>query len=222
MQIQSPSPPQLPTPPGTPAVPGVVAQQVIVAPVTRREIDALLMRRSELSTQLSSAQSRRDALSRQLERVPVGVARTGVEQHIALLDKRILQLESDLDAVGQRLSSAAVGLSQTTEPPRFMGPRLSSGQVTGLGLAFTVFVLAPLAMAVLQRALRRSRAPAIASAAPDTANRLERIEQAVDAIALEMERVSEGQRFLTRVLGESVPALGAGMREPIRVPTETR
>jgi hypothetical protein len=30
--------------------------------------------------------------------------------------------------------------------------------------------------------------------------RLERIEQAVDAIAIEMERVSEGQRFTTKLL----------------------
>ncbi len=32
--------------------------------------------------------------------------------------------------------------------------------------------------------------------------RLERIEQAVDAIAIEMERVSEGQRFTTKLLSE--------------------
>jgi len=32
--------------------------------------------------------------------------------------------------------------------------------------------------------------------------RLERIEQAVDAIALEMERVGEGQRFVTKLLAE--------------------
>jgi hypothetical protein len=33
-------------------------------------------------------------------------------------------------------------------------------------------------------------------------HRLERIEQAVDAIAVEMERVSEGQRFTTKLLSE--------------------
>jgi hypothetical protein len=54
----------------------------------------------------------------------------------------------------------------------------------------------------------------------DTANqRLERIEQAVDAIAIEMERVSEGQRFTTKLLAERVaqppstpPAPPAGSR----------
>lgn len=45
------------------------------------------------------------------------------------------------------------------------------------------------------------------AALPDEAlerieSRMERIELAVDAIAVEVERVSEGQRFVTRLLGE--------------------
>ena len=35
--------------------------------------------------------------------------------------------------------------------------------------------------------------------------RLARIEQAVDAIAVEAERISEGQRFTTRLLSEKSP-----------------
>ena len=42
-----------------------------------------------------------------------------------------------------------------------------------------------------------------ADALPDgTEARLARIEQAVDAIALEVERISEGQRFTTKLLSE--------------------
>ena len=37
---------------------------------------------------------------------------------------------------------------------------------------------------------------------PLTEARLARIEQAVDAIAVEVERISEGQRFTTRLLSE--------------------
>jgi hypothetical protein len=40
---------------------------------------------------------------------------------------------------------------------------------------------------------------------PDADDRLTRLEQAVDAIAVEMERVGEGQRFLTKILAERVP-----------------
>ena len=46
----------------------------------------------------------------------------------------------------------------------------------------------------------RSRiAPAIA---PEVAARLERMEQAIDSIAIEVERISEGQRFTTKLLAE--------------------
>ena len=38
--------------------------------------------------------------------------------------------------------------------------------------------------------------------APEVTARLERIEQAVDAIAIEVERISEGQRFTTKLLTE--------------------
>jgi hypothetical protein len=36
----------------------------------------------------------------------------------------------------------------------------------------------------------------------DVAERLERIERAVESTAIEVERIGEGQRFLTRALGE--------------------
>ena len=48
--------------------------------------------------------------------------------------------------------------------------------------------------------------------------RLERMEQAIDSIAVEVERISEGQRFTTKLLAEvrDTPALGlpAARREP--------
>jgi hypothetical protein len=37
---------------------------------------------------------------------------------------------------------------------------------------------------------------------PELVARLDRMEQAVDAIAVEVERISEGQRFTTRLLAE--------------------
>ena len=46
---------------------------------------------------------------------------------------------------------------------------------------------------------RRPIEPGLSS---DTAARLERIEQAVDAMAIEVERIAEGQRFVTRLMSE--------------------
>ena len=42
-------------------------------------------------------------------------------------------------------------------------------------------------------------------------SRLERIEQAVDSIAVEMERVGEGQRFVTKLLAERPAGLSEGL-----------
>ncbi|MDB4898569.1 MAG: hypothetical protein JWN53_377 [Gemmatimonadetes bacterium] len=47
-----------------------------------------------------------------------------------------------------------------------------------------------------------------AAAEPGIAARLERIESAVETVALEVERIGESQRFLTRVMGDRALAPG--------------
>ena len=46
--------------------------------------------------------------------------------------------------------------------------------------------------------------------------RLERMEQAIDSIAVEVERISEGQRFTTKLLSEraATPSAGPGSAPP--------
>ena len=48
----------------------------------------------------------------------------------------------------------------------------------------------------------------------DVSARLERMEQAIDSIAVEVERISEGQRFTTKLLSERSGALLAGDISP--------
>ena len=62
----------------------------------------------------------------------------------------------------------------------------------------TIAVGAPLARAFA----RRMEHDAKTKLPPEVTSRLERIEQAVDAIAIEVERISEGQRFTTKLLTE--------------------
>jgi hypothetical protein len=45
--------------------------------------------------------------------------------------------------------------------------------------------------------------------------RLTRLEQAVDAVAVELERVGEGQRYVTNLFADQGRALGSGPAEPI-------
>ena len=84
------------------------------------------------------------------------------------------------------------------------------GKVLAFAIVLTLFVLSPLAIGAARLMWKRAAAPPRRPVLPpETAGRLERIEQAVEAIAVEVERVSEGQRFVTRLMTESkrAPAL---------------
>jgi hypothetical protein len=77
----------------------------------------------------------------------------------------------------------------------------------------------PIARALARSIDRRSHLPP--SIPPDLSSRLDRMEQAIDAIAVEVERISEGQRFTTRLLSDRGDArLGAG--EAAAVPLAQR
>jgi hypothetical protein len=59
----------------------------------------------------------------------------------------------------------------------------------------------------------------------DLVDRLTRMEQAIESVALEVERISEGQRFTTKLLSERAPdsvranaAGGAPVNAPYRAP----
>jgi hypothetical protein len=49
---------------------------------------------------------------------------------------------------------------------------------------------------------------------PEADERLERMEHAIDAVAIEVERIAEGQRFVTKLLAERAP-------QPIGIPAST-
>jgi len=78
------------------------------------------------------------------------------------------------------------------------------------GTVITVLltVVGPLVRAYARKVSGESTQRA-ASVPAEVAVRLERMEQTIDAMAIEMERISEGQRFVTKLLAE---------RQPERVP----
>ena len=80
-----------------------------------------------------------------------------------------------------------------------MGPEI----VVPLGAFTCAVVLAigvPIARAYSRRMDAESKNPRLPAEVTD---RLERMEQALDSVALEVERISEGQRFTTKLLSEA-------------------
>jgi hypothetical protein len=74
-------------------------------------------------------------------------------------------------------------------------------QIVNGGLTAVVLMVigAPLARAFARRIDRRSMAPATPT---DVSQRLANIEQAIETVAVEVERISEGQRFTTKLLAD--------------------
>lgn len=217
-----------PAPPAAPFSPNVInivgadgVQHRLAIPMTGQEVAALKSQRAELSSQLTSASGRRRSLSEELNSAPAGPSRTGLEQRIEVLDKRMVQLESDIASTGQQLSAAP--LSAIAGAQDFGGGGDIPRNVMQMSGMFIVFVLFPIVLTVSRLIWKRttgSSAPQQQQLSGETAQRLERLEHGVDAIAIEMERVSEGQRFVTRLLSEGqaghVPvSLSEGVKESI-------
>ena len=98
-----------------------------------------------------------------------------------------------------------------------MGPEI----VVPLGAFVTTIILAigiPLVRAYSRKLDADSRHPGIPS---EVTGRLERMEQAIEAVAIEVERISEGQRFTTRLLSEGSTAAPASI-PPASVGTPTK
>jgi hypothetical protein len=88
-----------------------------------------------------------------------------------------------------------------TGQPGDFGPGGIPPQVVDISIAFfimcAVMVIGwPIARAFGKRLERRADAP---MASAGTSEQLQRIEQAVDAMAIEIERISESQRFMARL-----------------------
>jgi len=98
--------------------------------------------------------------------------------------------------------------SQTTVvglPPGFSAKDVIPPQAVDISIAFFftmafIIVGLPLARAFARRMDRKATGPA--QIPGEVSAQLAQLNQAVDAIALEVERISEGQRFTTRLLSE--------------------
>src|ERR1043165_5894003 len=144
-------------------------------------------REKELKDQLREVQDRREELSGSLEGKS-GPERTGIEQRIGQLDKRILQIEPDLQTVGENLVASAPG-SLADPPTRVIYRGFDDGDMAGaaFGGAIGMFVL--FLPFIIRNWIRRRRgggagkSPVLATGVGP--EKIDRMEQAIDAIAIE-------------------------------------
>lgn len=209
----------MPTLQATPAPAPVAATPVVAgsqAPTANQMYEAARAHRRELVNQLERIEEQRSDLRQALTEGRPEADRVGIEARLKEVDARILSLDKEIAVADQRVAEAAAVPRATESPPRPFVPRQGPPEEAWvLGGFFIVCVLMPMSIAYARRIWRRGNTtPATMPA--ELGDRLNRLEQAVDAVAVELERVGEGQRYMTRAFSEG-RALGAGAAEPIEV-----
>jgi hypothetical protein len=172
--------------------------------------------RSELGRQMENLQDTRRDLVNQMQQTNSGADKAGLEKRITEIDQRISDMDKSMAAADAEVAKAA-GVPGAVVPDRPIPRQGPPEEVYFLSGLFMVVVLFPLAIASARRMWRRG-AQAITQLPVELYQRLTRLEQAVDAIAVEIERVGEGQRFMSRLFSEDAPrVLGQGAAQPIEV-----
>lgn len=248
LALQSPTPQASPAPPTLePRIAQIPGTNGALTPAPGVPIEALQAQAAALVRQLAGLRVQRNFLERQARGEAANdAARAQIDANRANIDVQIAQAQADLENVRAQIAShenipmsrVAPGGQVILQQPR---PRQSVDPEMVIVMSFTLLmaIVVPLSIAYARRIWRGKSQP-LAPKVDEIAPRLDRLEHAVDAIAIEVERISEGQRFVTKLLAERpreaafVPsradtldggssdsrpilALGAGAAEPIRV-----
>jgi hypothetical protein len=221
IMMQTPAFPAKPSPSQTPAPNGIAAStpapaSAIPQPISADQAAFLRARKSALSNQLESAQSRRDDVAEQLQDEKTQAAeRPGLEGRLKVLDDRLVQLEQEIAVNSEQLANAPSTSRSSTAPAPSGGDR-SGNRVTMPSMMgmLTGAVILSIIWQVVRRVMSPDRADSRRDREAERAamqQRLDRMEGAVDAIAIEVERIGESQRFLTQSLTEGSPVNRVGL-----------
>ncbi|WP_439642907.1 hypothetical protein [Gemmatimonas sp.] len=212
--------PTPPTPPPSPE-PNLVSTEALRAldgASPAAVLKGMEAQRDVLRDQLERLQEQRNEIARDLKAEDITTPdRDGLAARLKETDARISSLEKQIDQADLAVSKAAsvpgAIVEEPPSPPR-SGP---SEEMIAIPIVFTLFVLFPLALAYSRRIWKRG-ATVVAPIPREVTDRLEQMGQSIESMAVEVERIGEGQRFLTRVMSEPAKGLGAGAAQPIVVP----
>jgi hypothetical protein len=189
---------QTPAPPAPPPI-----------PQGQPEFHALVGTRSELAAQLEALTERREEVADQLHGAEAS-ARPGLLGRLAGLDERIAQVEREiLQADDAIAAAAATGMViqeppelMETQPPRWDVSTFEERAVTLMVGEALIFILLGLVLYKLGWARAKAK---FAGTRPNDP-RMDQLQNSVDAIAVEVERISEGQRYVSKMLNEGAAA----------------
>ena len=157
----------------------------------------------------TQGQSVRDQIRQQVRDAIQG-ANEGTQDAatVAQVPGTIILPANGSNPISVRVDGSGIHLSQngteTTIPVRDVVPRGAVQMTYALSAVFAfVIVGLPLARAFARRMDRRTATNGVTAALQ---TRLDAMDRNIDTVAVELERVSEGQRFTSKLLADRVPA----------------
>ena len=224
MPIQSnPAPASAPPPAAqSPAIAGSPGPAPSVLGSPAQLYRGLQEKRNILREQKDGLQRERNEIAQQLRSGPVGNAdQAGLEQRLGQVDQAIAKVSIDIaETDGQLAQAASVPGAIVDEPPRNEWANGPPGEFVAMGMALTAALLLPL---VIARARRIWRSANVVSAVPpETAEKIASMERGIDAIAVEVERIGEGQRFVTQLLADRADRADRAEAAPLALPRHER
>ncbi len=194
------------------------------------QLEALRAQSRQLRLRTSDLQAREQQLRELRMQTPAGPEREKVDRQWLNARHDVTAASLDLEGVNDRMTelqrqreeariearnrttSVAVRPAPSPEPP----PVEVRG-FANVGMAMAILFVAPLVLILVYRLLARGgvRDPQSIEASP----RFQRMEQTIESIAMEVERIAEGQRFTTAILAERHPDLAPRVQASMRQET---
>ena len=205
-------------------IPQLLGSTQVQAPKTASELAALIARRDELNSQLETLTEQRTDVARQIDNLGGSAEmRAGPMARLRMLDDRIGRITAEVQTSDELIAAAkAKGLETegahivVTPPsppdvPSFIWTSgqdmpwreriLDSLETTGPIALVTVVLLGAAMYWWISRSVRGQLTKLVAMQSA----KLEELQRSVDSVAVEVERVSENQRYVTKLVGGKTP-----------------
>ena len=164
----------------------------------------LLGHRSSLRIDIANAETRRDELVKRLEQT-TGREHDRIEQELASVEQQIEASRLAVNVIDRQLTGIPTPtvthpFTETPQVFQFGSPGLPGEVVWAAGGAGGLLLLGMLSLLVYMRHFARTTRQALSLIEGQVASQHATLASGIDAIALEVERLGEGQRFMSKVL----------------------
>jgi hypothetical protein len=183
------------------------------------QLRALVNHQGMATEQLINAEARLSTVKYQVA-TKTGAERSEGDKFVRNMEGEVRGLKADLDETRTRIREirSSMPASPNQGPVAVVGvprERIFDHTVREVETVFELLVLIPIVLAATRWIWRRG-APAPARNTFEGGARFDRLEQAVESIAIEVERISEAQRFAAKLLAERHEPTPERLREPSR------